>query len=120
MKLNIHWKATAMATAAERMVLGKISDISTQQIGPHENMNDAEYTIIETTGTSGDTLTTFDSATPIAPSAIPIEPHINKGLRPSFSTVNTATRVKTMFTIPMITVCTIGLPMPIESKIRGA
>ena len=42
MKLNIHWNATAIATAAPRMVLGKISEISTQQIGPHENMNDAE------------------------------------------------------------------------------
>ena len=30
MKLNIHWKATAMATAAPRMVFGKISAISTQ------------------------------------------------------------------------------------------
>lgn len=34
MKLNIHWKATAMATAAPRMVLGKISAMSTQQMGP--------------------------------------------------------------------------------------
>ncbi len=42
MKLNIHWKATAMATAAERIVLGKISAMSTQHIGPHENMKDAE------------------------------------------------------------------------------
>ena len=41
-KLKIHWKATAIATAAPRMVFGKISEISTQQIGPQENMNDAE------------------------------------------------------------------------------
>lgn len=41
MKLNIHWKATAMATAAPRMVLGNISAMSTQQIGPQLNMNDA-------------------------------------------------------------------------------
>ena len=41
MKLKIHWKATAMATAAPRMVLGKISEMSTQQMGPHENMNEA-------------------------------------------------------------------------------
>ena len=40
-QLNIHWKATAMATAAPRMVFGKISDMSTQQIGPHDIMNDA-------------------------------------------------------------------------------
>jgi hypothetical protein len=42
MKLKIHWKATAMATAAPRIVLGNISAISTHVIGPHENMNDAE------------------------------------------------------------------------------
>ena len=42
MKLNIHWNATAMATADERIVLGKISDKSTQQIGPQENMNETE------------------------------------------------------------------------------
>lgn len=41
MKLKIHWKATAMATAAPRMVLGNISAINTQQMGPHENMNEA-------------------------------------------------------------------------------
>ncbi len=41
MKLNIHWKATAMATAAPRMVFGKISAISTQQMGPQLNMNEA-------------------------------------------------------------------------------
>ena len=37
MKLNIHWKATAMATAAPRMVFGKISAISTQQMAPAEH-----------------------------------------------------------------------------------
>lgn len=40
-QLKIHWKATAMATAAPRMVLGNISDMSTQHIGPHDIMNDA-------------------------------------------------------------------------------
>ena len=30
-----------MATAAPRMVLGNISAMSTQQMGPHENMNEA-------------------------------------------------------------------------------
>lgn len=40
-KLKIHWNATAMATAAPRMVFGKISAISTQQIGPQLNMNEA-------------------------------------------------------------------------------
>ena len=47
-QLNIHWKATAMATAPPRMVLGNTSAISTQQMGPHENMklhlNDGHYT----------------------------------------------------------------------------
>ncbi len=38
-KLKTHWNATATATAAPRMVLGKISAIITQQIGPHENIN---------------------------------------------------------------------------------
>ena len=45
MKLNIHWKATAMATAAPRMVFGKISAISTQQMGPQLNMNEALFLI---------------------------------------------------------------------------
>ena len=35
-------------------------------------------------------------------------------------TVNTATRVNEMLTTPMITVCTIGLCMPISWKMRGA
>lgn len=42
MKLNIHWNATAIATAPDLIVLGKISAMSTQHIGPHENMNEAE------------------------------------------------------------------------------
>ena len=37
-KFAIHWKATAMATAAPRMVFGKISEISTQHMGPQLNM----------------------------------------------------------------------------------
>ena len=41
-QLKIHWNATAMATAAPRMVLGNTSAMSTQQIGPHENMKLAE------------------------------------------------------------------------------
>ena len=41
MKFEIHWKATAMATAAPRMVLGNTSAMSTQVMGPHENMNEA-------------------------------------------------------------------------------
>lgn len=40
-KFDIHCAATAMATACERIVLGKISDMSTQQMGPHDIMNDA-------------------------------------------------------------------------------
>ena len=46
MKLNIHWKATAMATAAPRMVFGKSSAMRTQAIGPHENMKLALYTMM--------------------------------------------------------------------------
>ena len=41
-EVEYHWKATAMAIAALRMVLGKISEMSTQHIGPHENMKHAE------------------------------------------------------------------------------
>ena len=40
-QLKIHWNATATATAAPRMVFGKISAMSTQQIGPHDIMNEA-------------------------------------------------------------------------------
>ena len=67
-------------------------------------MNDAEYTIIDITGTRGDTLTILESATPSAPIAMPIDPYINNGLRPRRSTVKTATSVNMMFTIPIITV----------------
>ena len=38
MKFEIHWKATAIATAAPRIVLGKISAINTHAIGPQLNM----------------------------------------------------------------------------------
>ena len=38
MKLNTHWNATAIATAAPRMVLGNSSAMSTHAMGPHENM----------------------------------------------------------------------------------
>ena len=35
-KLAIHCAATAIATAFPRIVLGKISEINTQQIGHHD------------------------------------------------------------------------------------
>ena len=54
-------------------------------------------------------------ATPIAPKAMPSEPTMSKGLRPSFSTVKIATQVKLRFTIPLNTVSTIGLSNPIAS-----
>ena len=41
MKLKIHWNATAMAVAWLRIVLGKIYEIRTQQMGPQLNMNEA-------------------------------------------------------------------------------
>ena len=41
-QLKIHWNATAMATAAPRMVLGNTSAMSTQQMGPQEYMKDTE------------------------------------------------------------------------------
>ena len=120
MKLNIHWNATAMATAAPRMVLGKISAISTQHIGPQENINDAEYTIMLITEMIGGNDTMLQRATLNAPIPIPMEPVISRGLRPNFSTVNTATRVNEILTIPIMTVCIMGLPIPMLSKIRGA
>ncbi len=55
-----------------------------------------------------------------APIAIPMEPEMSNGLRPHFSTVNTANRVNSILTIPIRTVCTIGFAMPIVSNIRGA
>ena len=41
-KLEINCAATAMAMAFPRMVLGKISEMSTQQIGPQDIIKDAE------------------------------------------------------------------------------
>ena len=41
MKFEIHCAATAIATAFPRIVFGKISEIITQQIGPHDIINDA-------------------------------------------------------------------------------
>ena len=41
--MNIHWKATAIATALPRIVFGKISEINTQQIGPHVHNMDIQY-----------------------------------------------------------------------------
>ena len=80
-------------------------------------MKEALYTMMLTTGTrAGIPATTLLAATPKAPIAMPAEPHISKGLRPSFSTVSTARRVNSRFTMPMKTVCTIGSPMPIDSK----
>ena len=73
-----------------------------------------------TTGTSAGRVRTLLRATPKAPTAIPSEPVIRRGLRPSFSTVNTATRVKVMLIMPIRTVWNMGSPMPMDSKIRGA
>ena len=69
---------------------------------------------------AGSPVTMLQSATPKAPTAIPMEPEISNGLRPHFSTVNTASKVNRIFTTPMSTVCTIGLAIPIVSNIRGA
>ena len=60
------------------------------------------------------------NATPKAPIAIRMEPLISKGLRPSFSTVKMARRVKVILMIPIKTVYIIGSPRPIDSKMRGA
>ena len=72
------------------------------------------------TGTHAGSAITFERATPSAPSAMPSEPEISSGLRPSFSTVKTATSVKLMLMIPMITVKSMLLLTPIDSKMRGA
>ena len=69
---------------------------------------------------AGSPVTMLHIATPKAPIAIPTEPEISSGLRPHFSTVNTASKVKRILTTPMSTVCTIGLAMPIVSNMRGA
>ena len=110
-----------MATALPRMVFGKISEINTQQIGPHDIMKNAAYTITENTGRIPLIPMLSHIATANAPTAIPIEPIISNGLRPKRSTVKIATSVNTMFTIPMITVCIMPPPSaPALSKIRGA
>ena len=72
------------------------------------------------TGTTAGMETTLLKATPRAPTAIPRDPVIRSGLRPSFSTVKTATRVKEILMIPMITVNSMLLLTPMDSKIRGA
>ena len=69
---------------------------------------------------AGRPVTMLQRATPKAPIAIPMEPEMSNGLRPHFSTVNTANRVNSILTIPIRTVCTIGFAMPIVSNIRGA
>ncbi len=46
------------------------------------------------TDIAGSPVTTLHIATPKAPIAIPTEPEISSGLRPHFSTVNTASKVK--------------------------
>ena len=110
-----------MATALPRIVFGKISEINTQQIGPHDIIKNAAYTITETTGKIPFIAMLSHIATANAPTAIPIEPIINSGLRQKRSTVKIATNVKMMFTIPIITVCIIPPPSaPAFSKMRGA
>ena len=110
-----------MAIALPRIVLGKISAINTQHIGPHDIIKKAAYTITDNTGTSPLIASWSHMATAKAPNAIPMEPIINKGLRPNLSTVKTATSVNRIFTTPMITVCIIPPPSaPALSKIRGA
>ena len=76
--------------------------------------------MLTTANIGGSPATTLQRATPKAPIAIPIEPEMSSGLRPHFSTVKTASNVNRILMIPMMTVCTIGLPIPIVSKIRGA
>ena len=72
------------------------------------------------TGITAGRVITLLRATPRAPMAIPREPVISKGLRPSFSTVNTATKVKLMLITPIMTVNSMLLETPIDSKILGA
>ena len=65
-------------------------------------------------------VTTLERATPSAPRAIPREPVISSGFLPSFSTVKTATRVNEMLITPMMTVNSMLLDTPMDSKMRGA
>ena len=110
-----------MATALPRMVLGKISDISTQQMGPHDIMKKAAYTMTDSTGSSPLMPILSHKATAKAPTAIPTEPMISNGFRPKRSTVKIAISVKTILTMPMMTVCIIPPPSaPAFSNIRGA
>ena len=54
-------------------------------------------------------------ATPMAPIAMPNEPVMRRGFRPSFSTVKIATQVKPRLTMPLNTVSIIGSSKPIAS-----
>src|SRR3712207_3432988 len=119
-QLNIHWNATAIATAPSRMVFGNTSAMSTQHIGPHENMKLAEYIMMEIMHNSCKSGLPKVHATPIAPTAMPSEPVMSRGLRPSFSTVNIATQVNPRLTIPLKTVRFNGSAKHIASYILGA
>ena len=44
--------AALWSSVTREMVFGKISAINTQQIGPHDIMKNAAYTIMENTGTT--------------------------------------------------------------------
>ena len=89
-------------------------------MGPHENMNEALYTIIESIVTTLSEALPKVRATPKAPIAMPTLPVMSNGLRPKRSTVNTAISVNRMLTTPITTVCTIGFSMPISPNMRGA
>ena len=102
------------------MVFGNNSAMRTHAIGPQLNMKLALYTMMLSIVIVPREGLPKVRATPRAPIAMPIEPQMRRGLRPSFSTVNTATRVNEILTIPMMTVCTIGFSIPISWKMGGA
>ena len=78
--------------------------MSTQQIGPHDIMNEAVYMMINTRAPIPMTSRKENMARASIPAVIPAEPMISRGFLPSLSTVKIATRVKMMFTMPMTTV----------------
>src|SRR5699024_8746929 len=99
-----------------------ISEINTQQIGPHDIINEAVKIIMNNKVPIPIISEKAIAATPNIPIAIPMDPNINRGLRPHLSTVIIATTVKITFTNPITIVCNMeaSFAAPILSKIRGA
>src|SRR5690625_7809731 len=90
-----------MATACPRILFGNISDINTQQIGPHDIIKEAVKIMMKINVPIPITFENAMKATPTIPTAIPTEPNIKRGLRPHLSTVKIAKTVNITLTNPI-------------------